>query len=230
MCSVEHQLPARFCVVRVKQGDMLWRLWRLYCTGSPRLIGTRGTALAAAAKFLSLESNCTRLGQPIGDNFYPTSRWSGYSVINCITGDFPFFSLSNLVPQPHIYLQVSILPLLLSPLCVVHIASTLLTTTTTSPPWHRPTITNHTPRRSMAPQPLPPSRLPNLVTCRSSRDAASTSRSIRRKAVLLPQKKPPMPISTRSLHQSVLGGRARMSRTGWPTPGLSRTGKSVSPP
>lgn len=39
-----------------------------------------------------------------------------------------------------------------------------------------------------------------------------------------------MPILTRYPRRSALGTGARMSPTGWPTPGPSRTGKLVSPP
>jgi hypothetical protein len=85
----------------------------------------------------------------------------------------------------------------------------------------------------MAPQPLPsPSLWSQPVTCPVSRDAcpASTLRSVKRRAALLPPRTPPMPTSTPSLRQSAPGIGAPMSPTGWPTPGLSRTGKSVSPP
>jgi hypothetical protein len=51
-----------------------------------------------------------------------------------------------------------------------------------------------------------------------------------RRAALPLQTEVPMPISTRSLRRSGPGTGAHMSPTGWLTPGLSRTGRSVSSP
>lgn len=67
--------------------------------------------------------------------------------------------------------------------------------------------------------------------CPASRNvrAASASKSVKRRAASPLRRTLPTLISTRSLHQSAHGTGAPMLHTGWPTRGLFRTGKLVSP-